>query len=384
MATDGLRKQRDIEQRIESEWREATKHFERMMREEPEDRERCIRRATQHLRTPAVAEMLLQASHKMGFRNALQSYELARLVLVVAERISGYDPRVGCPLVYTDYQALGLAQMANAARIGCWWGLAEEKMTKAFERYPAGTGIPRVVARLHSLRASLRKDRRQYDEALEDLVIAQELYDEMGNKVDVAKVLLNRGTVLFFQHRFQQAIDANLRALTTIDEWREPALASMSSFNSAACYLELGDLDSALKCCSLLPPLEELGVPRGSMYHGYRIWQLARIQLAKHSFDEARVLLLQALDIFRNRQIPFNEALVLLDLARLLFEEVSPPTDEFFTMAKQAAQLLKQQTFRPEATEVTRLLVETTESRQLSGPQIQLLSQRLKEYAGSP
>ncbi|MEM9291584.1 MAG: hypothetical protein AAGD01_07885 [Acidobacteriota bacterium] len=357
MLVDSTQTQQELLRQIQEQWTDAEKKVDALLRLTPEKQSRRLQLSHIGLRTPVIVEVLLKRAHEQGFLDSDESYSLAKTAFTVATRISGYDDRVGCHQLTWDYQALASAQMANACRIGCWWGSAHENMERAFRLQLLGTGAPRVVAQLCSLRASLYKDSRWYEEALLDLRTARELYEGMGRerKQELAHVLVNIGTVHYQCERFDDAMKANEAAMDHIDERRQKTLLAIASCNRALFLTELGDPATALQSFALIPTFQELGVSTDSILCAYRDWEIGRAHLALQQFGEARAQFDRAIQCFEAKQDPFNKALVMLDLSRL-YRAKGEHSADFYRCAREALALLKSQSLDTEAKETTQLL----------------------------
>lgn len=366
-----------IRQAARSERAKVPQQIDELLKLSPEDQRKRIDRCTVNLRSPEAVDELLRRSREECLRDHRRSHHLAQLALIIAGRISYREDHLGSSRITYDYQALASAQMANASRIASEWDEAYRAMDHAFWVMQQGTGDIHVYARLCALRGSLLKDRRHTSAALADLQVARTLYRQIGDRAELVNVLLNAATVHYQLGELNEARYLNSEAIRLIDEYEDPHLAIIAGCNEALYLTEAGEAKTALKCFRLLPDFAELGVPQDSMLYAYRNWELGRTKLALGYYRGARELLESARSYFEKKKVPFNEALITLDLARLYFE-AHKTTRKVYKSATRAIILLRSQDLDPEAWEAVEILARATLRQALDISKIQLCIQVLR------
>ncbi|MEM9291091.1 MAG: hypothetical protein AAGD01_05380 [Acidobacteriota bacterium] len=355
MLKQPIDKYRRIQAAVAQEQSIIEGQIDRLLELSPDKQRERIDRSPKNLRSPSAVQELLRRSQDQRFLDHGEAFRLAQLALLVAGRISGRDPRIGCDQISVDYRALALAHMANARRIGSHWSESYRLMRQAFTLHTQGSGDIDLYARLCSLRASLLKDRRRHEDALVDLHAARTIYRQLGNKRRLIEALLKTVLVHSLLEEYEFAYRVNNDALRLIDEWEDPHLALIGHCNEALCLTELGRPHDALRSLRLAPNLDDIGIKSDSTHQAYLDWEFGKAKLAIGYYRGARELLERARTSFEEKQIPFKQALVTLDLARLYFK--AHKTDKaVYRSAYEAVCLLRSQQLDREAWQAVQLL----------------------------
>jgi tetratricopeptide (TPR) repeat protein len=189
-----------------------------------------VKRARGRFQSATLVRLLIEESRKHIPGEPEAALHLAELARTVANA----NPRMQ---EFFDLTVLATAHMANACRVGETPRQAEEHFLHA--RYVIRThGVthPEVLARVDDLEGSLRKDQRLFEKAEELLARAAMLYRLVNAHEDMARVLINLGTVYNQRGDASTAIETTRSALDMLPPGSEPRLYLCGHFN-LACQL---------------------------------------------------------------------------------------------------------------------------------------------------
>lgn len=195
----------------------------------------------------ARIETLLQAIVAERYRDPRQMLALAsaaeRQVRLLRE--SGLHP----PALAADLHARALSELANAQRINEQLAEASTLLDEADAARIQGTGDPLVLARLHEVGSSLRRDQRRLAEAIEALDATWQIYREIGETHLAGRALITKGICTAHTGRYAAATEILQDGLRLIDPERDPQLATIGRYN---CILALADCGEHLRASALL------------------------------------------------------------------------------------------------------------------------------------
>lgn len=268
-----------------------------------------------------LAELLAKESMKAGFENASSAVDLASLAVEVATRLSVGQP---CEEEWLfELRAYVFARLASAYRIsGNIWE-AEMAQTIADEWWNEGAesmgdvlGYEPVIL---SLKASLRKDQRRFDEALAliDEVIGIYLDGEAETRdLHMAgRAFVTKAKILEETGNLEGALAWLCEASTLIDPEREPRLQLCVQHNLVDYLAHLGRPREAR---ALLPTVWKLSREVGNELDMVRLtWTEGLILAALGEKGRAAALLLAVRGEFVSRAMSYDAALVSLNLAFL-------------------------------------------------------------------
>jgi tetratricopeptide (TPR) repeat protein len=204
-----------------------------------EKRAERIRRAHDHFRGTALAELLIEESQKKIQTDPQDAFHLAELARIVIHHSPNVPGAFG--LI-----ALATAHMANACRAAGELRRAVEHFGHA--RYVItheGVTDPEILARVDELEGSLYNDQRLFDEAEERLARAALLYRLAGLKSEGVRVALKLSWVYFFRGNVARAIDTVRPALRRLRRVDDPRLYMCARYNLARYLTEAGEYREA-------------------------------------------------------------------------------------------------------------------------------------------
>jgi tetratricopeptide (TPR) repeat protein/DNA-binding XRE family transcriptional regulator len=196
---------------------------------------------------------------------------------------------------------------------------AREEFDRSFRRWQESEVVdPEGLLpewRLLDLEASLLRDRRQFEPALQRLSRALSLSPPSAN----GRILVKTASTLEQMGRDGDAIAALREAEPHVDGDRDPHLRCCLAFNLA---VSLCHSNRPQEAQDLLPQIELLAERADKAIDRIRIeWLRAQIDTGLENREEARGGLERVRQAFLERRMPYEVALVTLELAVLLLDE---------------------------------------------------------------
>jgi transcriptional regulator with XRE-family HTH domain len=264
----------------------------------------------------ALAELLGEESERAAFDCEKRTVELAELALGVARRVPGGEAW------RREVESHAWAYLGNARRVAGDLPGAEA----AFRRcralailHPELPPGPLSPVRRLDLEISLRNDLRHLPEAL---ALAEEALGRCRRPEDRRRVLIKQAYTLELAGEEARAIDTLRQAAGTADSEREPRLRFLLLFNLATNLCELGQVGEA---AAVLPEIRAVSAGAERGLDRLRLtWLEGRVAGGEGRVAEALALLEEVRRELVRRGIPFDAALVTLELAALWAEEGQP------------------------------------------------------------
>jgi len=292
--------------------RRAAGRLWRRLREATPAQRRLLVEKTREAQTWAVVERLCAESVKEAAHDADVAFDLASLACRAAELAPAEEPWHSALLAYA------LAFLANAFRVRGDLPGADQTFKEANRLWEvgsvAGSG-PLAAWRLPDLEASLRRDQRRWSEALilHDRALAEAPQREAG------RLLLSRSTTLILLGETARATETLREAATRIDARREPRQLWVLQFNLAA---NLCRSEQFAEAEALISEVRELAIRLGNGLDLIRVlWIQGKVHAGFGRREEAIAAFQQVLRDFTNRKIPYDAALVGLELSVLNLEQ---------------------------------------------------------------
>jgi tetratricopeptide (TPR) repeat protein len=266
-------------------------------------------------RTWAVAELLAERSLATATRDSAGAEELGALALLLTTRLDA--PFYG-PEKIEDLRARAWSHIANARRVRSDLRGAEEAFSSAWGRLRRGTGDPLQKAILLDLEGSLLRDQRRLPDASDLFLKAEILFRTGGDLHRAGRSLVNLSTVHYFEGEVEEAIAVLTRAVPLIDTELEPRLSLCAQHNLAFYLAGIGRIPEARQAYQETRALyRDFPEP---WVQNRRKWVRARILRGMGKPDLAESLYLAARDGFLEEGIPYDTALLSLELATLYAE----------------------------------------------------------------
>jgi tetratricopeptide (TPR) repeat protein len=300
---------------MEHERTAAPDLFAELVERTGEQREILLRNS-KRFRTWGLLELVAERSLEASVQNPGQGEELGRLALRIADFLNG--PPYGEALV-ADLRARSWAYIGNARRVKSDLAGAEEAFEQGWHHLRKGTGDLLDRAFLIDLQASLKRDQRRFTEAFRLLRRAASLFFDLGERHRAGRSFVSLAIVHNQSGDPLEAAALTRRALQLIDPGQEPRLLLSARHNLVFYLASSGHF------------LEAQGAYREarSLYCKFpdawtqnrRRWVKGKIARGLGQREQAEALFLAARDGFLAEGIPYDTALVSLEIALLYAEQ---------------------------------------------------------------
>jgi tetratricopeptide (TPR) repeat protein len=289
--------------------------FAELMEHTGEQRELLLRNG-RRFHTWGLCELLIERSLTSSLQNAAEGEELGLLALHLLDLLPGERYRAES---LEDGRARAWAHVANARRIRSDLEGAERAFRAAWGRFEAGSGDLFEKAILLDLEASLHRARRRFAAAFAFLRRAVGLFLELGERHRAGRSLVNLATVCQQSGEAERGIPVLQQALSLIDPAQEPRLMLLIHHNLVDCLAGAGRFLEAQRASREARewfrrfPNDRLRLRRQ--------WVEGKIARGLGQLPQAEALFLAARDGFLAEGIPYETALVSLELALLYAEQ---------------------------------------------------------------
>jgi tetratricopeptide (TPR) repeat protein len=276
----------------------------------PQERRLDLVQNDLRLRTWGVVERLVEESADAAFRSPARAEELAQLAL----NLSDFLDRRRCPsALIEDLRAKAMAMLGNARRLTSDLHGASDALAAATVHLSRGTGDPLDRAFLLDLEASLRRDQRRFDQAKKLLGRAVDIYLREGERHRAGRSLINLSTVHEQSATPEEAIPPLRRALELIDAGADSRLHLCAVHNLINILVGCDRCGEARALYHQARPLYRAAADAWT--RNRQLWVLGRIACGLSRHRRAETLLRAARTGFLAEGIPYDTALISLDLA---------------------------------------------------------------------
>jgi tetratricopeptide (TPR) repeat protein len=265
--------------------------------------------AEPRFRTWALVDRLLELSQEACYEDPRQALELARLAGEVA---GGLDAEIYGASALCDLRARVAMAGANARRVAADLRGAEADFDAAEHLLDEGSLDPRLRADLLRLKSALCRAQSRLDDAGRLLDQALAIYRWIGDRHQQGRTLLSRVLVLELADEPRAALDLVARAVELLDPGREPRLLLVALHNLASQHVRLEEYERA---AALLPRITALADQERRSLDLLRVDWLGGLVALGQGHPSGEAGLLRVRDGFLARELPFDAALVSLDLA---------------------------------------------------------------------
>jgi tetratricopeptide (TPR) repeat protein/DNA-binding XRE family transcriptional regulator len=334
----------------------ARVHFPRL-RAHPAAERPALARENQAFQTWAVSELAAHESIEAAAGDPDEALAWAGLAVLIA------DLAPGEPAFYSRSQGYAAFHRGNAFRVkGRFRPEAEDEFERAKALWKAGeAGDPERLldeARVLGMEASLRRELRQLPEALD--LLDRALAADRGSERKY--LLINRANVLEDAGDFEEALATLRKTLPLLDADHEPHLVWSARFNALVSICHLGRHAAAAE------EYEDIRKVAARLGGGIRLarlgWLAGWIKAGLGQPAEAEAAFEQVRREFLQRDIPFDAALVSLELA-VLYEEQGR-TAEVRQLTRELAPVFESQRISREALATLLLFREAVEQETLT------------------
>lgn len=301
---------------------------------------------------PGLAELLCHLSAEAASDRADRALELAKLALRVAELAPGEEPEKKLLKGY------GLVYFSNAERVAGNLPAARGTFGKGLGSWNAAPGCSTFLEewRLLDIEASLLRDERQFQPALDRLAVAL----RQAPAAHTGRILLNKSAVLEQMGDGEGAVRELRKAERYILRDREPRQYLILRFNLAT---SLCLLDRFQEAEELLPEVEALAAALQRELDGIRLkWLQGRVRAGRGRLDEADILFEEVRQEFTARKTAWDCSLVTLELALVRLRQGK--TAEVKHLAGELVWIFEAQGIHQEALAALTLFKEAAEREQ--------------------
>lgn len=278
----------------------------------PVERQLLIAQNNARFQTWGVYTEVLDRSWAESSQDLAQAEHLAHLALVLADHLNASLYREEA---INDLRARAWAYLANVRRQRSDLRGAADALRFANAHLRLGTGDPIEKAMVLDLEASLKRTQRHFGRAISLLRRARTIFFAAGDWHRGGRTLVSLAMILRDAGSPEDGIPLLYQALDLIDFHQEPRLVLCVWHNLIDDLAEAGRAMEAhrlfLKARSLYPRFPEAAT------QNRRTWVAGKIARGLGQEGEAEKLLLAARQGFLAEGIPYEVALVSLDLASL-------------------------------------------------------------------
>ncbi len=305
----------DRERAMAKERAEAPNLFVELTRHPPEQRDLLVQNSPR-FHTWGVFELLIERSFEVGINNPVRAEELGLLALRLSEHLN--SEYYGVQLI-EDLRARAWAYIGNSYRLRSDLQRADEIFASAYGHLRRGTQDPLERAILLDLEASLRRDQRRFEQAFKLLRRAVGLFLQSDQRHRAGRSLVNLSTVYHYAGDPEGGIPILFQAIGLIDPEQEPRLLLCARHNLIDDLAEAGRFLEAQKLYRETRPLYRSFPDAWSQNR--RKWVKGKISHGLNQVEQAESLFLAARDGFVAEGVPYDTALVSLELAILYAEQ---------------------------------------------------------------
>lgn len=286
----------------------------------PGPRRREMIRTGRRFQVAGLAHFLAEESRRQCFTDVAQAVEVAELTLEVADAL---DPATHGRGFVVDTRARALAFLGNARRVAFDLHEADRTLEAAGHLLLEGSQDPLLRAEYLSLLASLRNYQTRYREALGPLEAARRIYQEAGLEPERGKTLLQMGCAAGHAGEHELGIGFLRQAVELLDRSGDDRLAHSARDNLAWHLMEGGE---PLEALAWFEKSEAHYEPfaHEPWAHIRRRWLEGRIHAALDDHGTAVAALEDACNLAAERDLAYETAETMLDLAVLHLEAGRP------------------------------------------------------------
>lgn len=313
--------------------------------------------------TWGVYELLVERSWEARGTSRVEAENLARLAIHLGPHLdASYYQRE----VIEDLQARAWSYVGNLRRIASDLQGAEEAFETAFAHLKVGTREPLERAVFLDLKASLRGTQRRLDEARQLLCRAIAIFRHQGDDHRAGKSLLSLSWIYDNAGKSEDAIAVLQQALRLIDPSQDERLLLCAWHNLIDYLADLGRYIEAQGLYRKARPLYRK-FAADPEFGTRRLWVKGKIARGLGQLLDAETLFMAARARYLADEIPYDAALVSMELAILYadqdrtaeLKQLATEMLTIFTSRHIHLQALAALTFLKQATDAERLTVQT-------------------------
>ena len=284
--------------------------------EHPEAQRSLLLTNAPRFRTWGLLELLIERIPETTGRDAVHAEEIGRLALRLSEVL---DPVVYHPDLIEDLRGRAWTHIGNARRVRSDLPGAEEAFERAGTCLRQGTQDAVERALFLDAQSSLRRDQHRFDEAVRLTHRAVSIFLQHGHRHRAGRSLVKMAIIHRMADRIEAAMPVLYQSLELIDPEQEPRLLLCARHNLIDNLADLGRFLEAQKLYRETRPLYR-DFP-DAWVQNRRKWVRGKIAKGLGQTRLAELLFESARDGFLAEGIPYDAALVSLELATLYAEQ---------------------------------------------------------------
>ncbi len=343
---------------LQKERAQAAHLLDELLAHEPKKRSLLLGNAPR-FHTWGVYELTLERSWNVRRSNQARARELAALALEISSRLDGayYSAQL-----IEDLRARAWSYIGNLRRMASDLEGAEGAFETAYAHLKRGTREPIERAMFLDLKASLRRAQRRFDDSVRLLKRAADIFLRQGDRHRAGKSLVNLSVVYDIAGNTNEAISILRQAVELIDPAADERLLLDAWHNQIWYLTSLGRFIEAQGFYRNARPLYARYESSG--FGTRRLWVKGRIERGLGQIESAEGLLLAARKGFLEAEIPYEAALVSLDLAVLYAEQSR--TEELKRLATEILPIFSSLGIQREALAALMFLKQAADAERLS------------------
>ncbi|HVR97625.1 MAG TPA: hypothetical protein VMW27_13485 [Thermoanaerobaculia bacterium] len=279
----------------------------------PREDRRALAGSSRRFRSRELCELLIASSFELRYTDADQMEERASLALSVAGQLDAVA--AGGARELQDLRAKACAHLGNAFRIRGRFAAAERALARARVHWFESFRDAVLEATILEFTATLLESRRDFHGALEQLEQACAIHRERGDNPALVQTLIKAGIVWGYANRPATAVRLLRQALGLIEVDRDPRLAWIALHALTWNLVDAGYPEEALAVHHANEDLAQHA--RSPLMELKAIWLQGHMAAALGQHETAERRLVQARYGYEEREMPYEAALVSLELAVL-------------------------------------------------------------------
>lgn len=263
-----------------------------------------------------LCEALLTAVQEAAYREPEEAANLAHVAQEVASRLD--EATYGTALTH-DFRCRSWTALGHALFVVTDLHGSDSALERASSELACGTGDPLLAAQVAYYRGVLRGAQRRFGEAHKDLDHAIAAYRRLGDRHLQAKGMIVKASVLSKAGDPEAALALHRKAIPMVDAAREPRVLLAAKHNLLSELVDCGRSEEAL---ALVDEVRALHEQAGERVNRLRLdWIEGQLRQQLHDFDAAEPILQGLRREFLELGMPYDVALVSLELATLYAEQ---------------------------------------------------------------
>ncbi|HEX3554247.1 MAG TPA: tetratricopeptide repeat protein [Thermoanaerobaculia bacterium] len=344
----------------------------------PAERQHLLVANCRRFRNRGLCDLLVEESHETGFQSPRRAVELARLAVLLADRLTAEE--CGGGEVQEGLRARAWAQLGNAHRISSNLAEAESALAVAEELLNRGRIGFFDRARVLALLASLRRAQERFAEALQlfDRVVV--IYKKLGQWNLLGRTLLQKSLVCGEAGDGETEMSLLRHALDLLDPQTEPRLFLAARHNLIHALHESGRSREAFALLFHTRPLylkmgDRMNLLKLRWLEGQVAAGLQRLEQAEAAFREVR-------EAYAGLGLDYDAALASLDLASLYAAQGR--TADLLRVAEETLAVFQARNVHREALAALLILCHAARGEQAGAGLVRQVSEFLKRARNHP